>query len=399
MPSSTSNFESANLEAVSSEEAAPAAGIALREQQERPGFVRLTASDRPGVAQPVPERDIPPQPWSRIALQAGVVFVLLMAAWEWHWRAFGSAPGYRDSDGAWAQQRRRIDEGEGNATVLIGASRILFDVQLDEWQQATGQRPIQLALAGTSPMPVLEDLAADSQFTGRVVVDISTRNIFTDQAGLRGKIVTYYHEQSPSQRSGHWLSQHLLEPNLAFDDPDFALATVVRRLDVWPERVIPNSAPRVRKLSVAQADRDTHMWDKVENDPTYRQMVRDTWLKSLALPSPPKVNTPEKALDVRNKQIDRIVAAVKQLRARGARVVFLRPPSIGPWYEYEQTHIPRAEVWDKVLERTGAPGVYFEDYPELKGLDLPEWSHLSHADAKRFTWALAPLVEREFAKQ
>ncbi len=382
MPSSTSSFESA----------------ALREQLERPGFVRLTASDRPGVAQPVPERDIPPQPWSRIALHASVVFLLLMAAWEWHWRDFGNAPGYRDSDGAWAQQRRRIDEGEGDATVLIGASRILFDVQLDEWQQATGQRPIQLALAGTSPMPVLEDLAADSHFSGRLVVDVSTRNIFTDQAGLRSKVASYYHQQSPSQRSGHWLSQRFLEPYFAFDDPDFALATVLRRQSFWPERAIANAGPRVRKLSVADADRNTHLWDKVENDAAYREMVRDTWLKVLAVPSPPTVNTPEKALAMRDKQIDRIVAAVKQLRSHGARVVFLRPPSTGPWYEYEQTYIPRAGVWDKLLERTGAPGVYFEDYAELQGMNLPEWSHLSHADAKRFTLALAPLIEREFAK-
>ena len=36
----------------------------------RPGFVRLTAADRPGVAQPVPERDIPAQPWGRIWIGA-----------------------------------------------------------------------------------------------------------------------------------------------------------------------------------------------------------------------------------------------------------------------------------------------------------------------------------------
>src|SRR6185436_15307795 len=149
--------------------------------------------------------------------------------------------------------------------------------------------PIQLALAGTSPMLVLEDLAADPAFTGRLVVDVSTRNVFTDQAGLRAKIVSYYRQQSPSQRSGHWLSQHFLEPWFAFDDPDFALATVVRRQPFWPERVIPNAAPRVRKLSVQDIDRNTHLWRKVEADPAYREMARDTWLQVLGMPSPPTV--------------------------------------------------------------------------------------------------------------
>src|SRR5688572_19935090 len=88
-------------------------------QFERPGFVRLTASDRPGVAQPVPERDVPPQPWLRIVAFAALGFLVLLFAWEWHWRAFRGGTGYKNSDGAWAEQRRRIDAGEGGATVLV----------------------------------------------------------------------------------------------------------------------------------------------------------------------------------------------------------------------------------------------------------------------------------------
>ena len=97
MPSSTSSSELLRPE--------------LRES-ERPGFVRLTAADRPGVAQPVPERDIPLQPWGRIALGAVLLLLVLLAGWESYWRAFGAQPSYRNSDGEWALQRRRIDYGE-----------------------------------------------------------------------------------------------------------------------------------------------------------------------------------------------------------------------------------------------------------------------------------------------
>ena len=93
--------------------AAAAEGVAVPERFERPGFVRLTAADRPGVAQPVPERDIPPQPWGRILLGARGVVPVDDGRWEWYWRDFGATPGYRNSNGAWAEQRRRIDEGEG----------------------------------------------------------------------------------------------------------------------------------------------------------------------------------------------------------------------------------------------------------------------------------------------
>ena len=45
----------------------------------RAGSVRLTASDRPGVAQPVPEREVPPRPWGPILIGAAVLAVLLIA--------------------------------------------------------------------------------------------------------------------------------------------------------------------------------------------------------------------------------------------------------------------------------------------------------------------------------
>ena len=49
-----------------------------------------------------------------------------------------------------------------------------------------------------------------------------------------------------------------------------------------------------------------------------------------------------------------------------------------------------------LLAKSGAPGRHFEDYPQLQGFDLPEWSHLAYADANRFTAALHEIVVREF---
>ena len=51
-----------------------------------------------------------------------------------------------------------------------------------------------------------------------------------------------------------------------------------------------------------------------------------------------------------------------------------------------------------LLAKSGAPGIHFEDYPQLQGYNLPEWSHLAYADAKRFTAALHEIVVREFWK-
>ena len=364
---------------------------------ERPGFVRLTASDRPGIAQPVPERDIPSKPWGLILFGAFAMFAIMLLVWEWHWRDYGVTPSYRNSHGSWAEQRRRIDNGEGNKTVLIGSSRILFDVQLPVWEKATGERPIQLALEGTSAVPVLEDLAEDPDFTGRLVVGVAP-DLFFSGFAYRGDAIPYYHKQGPSQRSGHWISQHFFEPYLAFYDPDFALATVIRRQN-WPLRPGTQKSTRVRKLLVQDADRNSHMWRKVEVDPEYRALARSIWAENFAEPPPPNMDTPEKLKKVVDTQIGRAEKAIEKLRARGVPIVFVRPPSNGEYYAFEQKVFPRAATWDVLLKRTQTPGIHFEDHPEMLNYELPEWSHLAAADANKFTAALVPLVEREFAAQ
>jgi hypothetical protein len=357
---------------------------------------RLTAADRPGVAQPVPVRDVPAQPWPSIFLGALTLLVLLVAAWEGYWRNVGATPGYYNSNGEWAQQRRRIDMGEGGKTVLTGSSRVLFDVQLPVWEKTAHERPIQLAIEGTSALPVLEDLAADPQFIGHVLVGVASDLFFTGFS-YRGDVVPYYHKESPSQRVGNWLSRLLIEPYFAFYDFDFALAAVLKRQD-WPLRPGMSVHNDVRKLLVQEADRNTHLWNKVETDPQYRELMRAIWAQRLDAPPPPDMDTPEKLGKVIDAQIQRAVDAVTKLRTRGVQVLFVRPPTAGRYLEFDNKLFPRAQTWDVLLARTGAPGIHYEDYPELQGLELPEWSHLAAADADRYTAALVTIIRRDFWK-
>jgi hypothetical protein len=138
------------------------------------------------------------------------------------------------------------------------------------------------------------------------------------------------------------------------------------------------------------------MWSKVENDPDYRALTRKIWTQDFT-PSEfdPRVQESDKT---RDEQIERAVKAVAKLRARGVKVLFVRAPSTGPYLEYDNRLFPRATSWDVLLAKTGAPGIHFEDYPELQGLEQPEWSHLSYADAKKFTAALHAIVARDFWK-
>ncbi len=385
--------EAASPSVIVERSASAEARIALR-----PGL-RLTAADRPGQAQPVPERDIPDRPWGTIMLAALVMFLLLMGAWEWHWRAFGVEPSIANSDALWATQRRRIDHGEGEgATVVIGSSRMLFDLQLPVWQKLSGQRPIQLALEGTSPMFALEDLADDPNFrNGRLLVGVAPQLFFSGFA-LRNGVLKYTRKQSPSQRIGQWLSMHFVEPYLAFDDPDYALPTVLARQAWWPARPGLHARTPVRKLMVvADAGRASHIWDKLEKDPQYRALAQSIWAQHLA-PSP-EDPSPSKLQRTLDEQIKRAAVAVAKLRQRDVQVIFVRTPSAGGYLAWEDKVFPRAKTWDVLLAKTGASGVHFQDYPELQRLWTPEWSHLAVRDAARFTAALYAIIERDIGRR
>jgi len=354
---------------------------------------RPTASDRPGVAQPVPLRPVPVLPWSRVVIVAVTLFAVLVGAWEWTWRAYGVQPSTRNTDALWAIQRRRIDNGEGNATVIAGSSREYFGLQLDVWEKLDGKRPIQLAFEGTSPMEIVEDLADDPTFTGNLIVGI-TPGVFFSGFALHHDAVRYARRESPSQRIGQWLSMHTIEPMFAFYDPDFALATVLKR-QPWPQRPGRHWGMSVRKLSVTQPDRNTRLWEKLEDDEDYAALARriwaDEWIPSDDDPTPAEI---AKTAD---EQIDRMVKAVAKLQARHVRVVFLRSPSDGEYLAEENRTYPRKDTWEKLLAATGAPGIHFEDYPQLQGLRLPEWSHLAYADARRYTSSVVDLVKPRFS--
>lgn len=355
-------------------------------------YARQTASDRPGVAQPVPRRPVPAQPWGAILLGAVALFAVLLGCWEAYWRAYGVVPGIRNGFGLWAIQRRRIDAGEGNATVLLGSSRLYFDLQLPVWERLAGKPPIQLSYEGTSPLTAIEDLAADPKFTGRLLIGVAPDLFFT--GGGRGDAApAYTRKESPAQRVSQWLSMHLVEPYLAFDDPDFALATVIKR-QAWPQRPGRHWFMDVRKLSNFEPPRNAYLWAKVADDPEYRELARSIWREGfITYPGDP---TPEEELKTAREQIERMVKAMAQLRAHGVQVLFARLPVSGPYLAYEDQHFPRAQTWDALLAATHAQGVHFQDYPQMQGYYLPEWSHMPRAEAERFTAAFYGLIEESF---
>ena len=361
MPSSTSSSE-------------PPHGV-VRKEGALPAGLRLTASDRPGQAQPVPTRDIPKQPWGRIALGAVLAVAVGVVALEANARRIGLHAGDLDnSEVEWVKERARSQEAD---VAIVGDSRILFDTNLDRFEALTGVRPVQLAIHGTSALTLLEDVADNPNFHGLLIVGLADTMFFQPFDGYGGYVRHRNDFKSPSGRIGIEID-HVLQRRLAFLDSNYRLSVLAHRLDKDYRPGVEGPLDDIWKIQEVGEHRQTWMWDRIERPGPLQAHARWAWKGfKEKFPFTPKLIASGQA---------RAKKAVDAIRARGGDVVFVRPPS-GPQLRVnEEAQVPKARGWDVLLRNTHSVGVHFDDLPaSVQGLTLPEYSHLTRKCAIVFT--------------
>lgn len=314
----------------------------------------------------------------------------MLILWELHWRSEGFPCSPDENKHLWAENRAKVNSMGPEDVVLTGSSRLLFDIQLDIWQSVTGKRPVQLALPGASPLPVLRDLADNTAFTGTIVVGVTPGLFFSSSGPGRGswdsasKQVDHYQQRTYAQRFTHWIDK-FFQKHLAFLENDMGpfyndldLKTMINRI---PLKGRIAEAPPFPWFKYVDEDRNVTMLARVTADTAYAGMIRRIWQHFDSGPPPDSAVLAKNTAAV----IEMTMQCVRTITERGGRVVFVRCPSSGWFLEMENARFPRGHNWNILLEKTGAKGYHFEDYPFMSKYDLPEWSHLATPDAREFT--------------
>jgi hypothetical protein len=342
------------------------------------------------------ERPIPPAPWRGIAVVVTIVVIGATAAWEWYSHSLGYAPTLNDNEDLWTSARRQV---QPESIVIIGDSRAWFDVDLDEFQKGLGKRPIQLAMAGSTVMPALADLADDKSFHGTIICSVVPHLFFAPPNSppmeRAEKGVKRFHNQTPAQRASEYLGMRV-EERVAFLKPDdLSLEAILNRLPI-PNRPGTLAPPRFPPyFQTEDRERRARMWEKcAQPNSELAKEIQQIWLP-LFTPPPPPSYVPKDVFMAKikegiEKRFADTTAAVEKIRARGGKIVFVRFPHTGGLNELEDKIMPRQQSWDPLLQMTHAPGIYYSDYPELSGFNCPEWSHLSAGDSVEFSKRLIP---------
>ncbi|WP_284653114.1 hypothetical protein [Flavobacterium terrisoli] len=313
-----------------------------------------------------------------------ITVAVVTLSFEFYLRNQGATIDYDDGESLWSNNRSMVYEPADQSLVFIGSSRIKYDLDLATWKGLTKVHAIQLAMEGSSPRPVLTDLANDPNFKGNVVIDV-TEGLFFSMAPpfmeTPVKNIKYYHDRTPAQIASFELNKIMESQFVILNKDHYSLNARLDKLQL-------QSRPGVFMMPIfpinfekTTFERQEYMTASFVANPKECQQVKDIWtffagMVQHAPPVPPAV-------------FDGIFASVKadidKIKARGGHVVFVRTPSSGPYFQGESMGFPRDKFWDRLLKETNSPGIHFKDYPAMANFDCPEFSHLKLQDAALFT--------------
>jgi hypothetical protein len=348
------------------------------------------------------DRVIPDLPWRRLAISAALITLVAAIAWEMRARSLGYAPTLNNSSDLWAQERSKL---QPDSIVVIGDSRALFDVDLDVMERGLGRRPLQLALVGSCAYPILADLASDECFHGTVICSLLPA-IWLAPAGppmeASRKALKYWHGWTPAQRASHELAMLLEERIACLKSEDLTLKALLKKAPI-PNRPYAQVPPLLPPyFSTMERDRQTRMAEACAVPGPLQDRVKSGWPPHFTPPPPPSYVPKEAFANMMHSAVEQrfndTADAVHKLQARGGKVIFIRFPMSGALKELEGKATPRQGPWTRIINQSGAPGIYFEDYPELSKFECPEWSHLSGPQATEFTQNLMPHLLKALGK-
>jgi hypothetical protein len=318
---------------------------------------------------------------SIFALSLVLVFVIV---WEWNSRQKGYETSFDDSEALWAVKRKEVYRDPATTTVFIGSSRIKFDLDIPTWEKITGEKAVQLAIVGSSPQHLLYDLADDEKFIGKLVIDVTEPLFFSSAPPFTEgplKAIKYYKNETPTQSFSYKVG-HFLESQLAFLNKEYLSTNSILGRYNLPNRTknppFPYFPP---EFELVDANRQCYMSEKFVGDTNLHKQMQNVWIQILEgaknMPPPTKEDIEAVFTSVKD--------AVDKIRARGGKVIFVRTPSNGLFYEIEKQAFPREAFWDKLIAVSNSSGIHFADYPETASFICPEWSHLTPEDAIVYT--------------
>jgi hypothetical protein len=325
----------------------------------------------------------------KLFLGSFTLAVALLVMYEYYWREVeGYHAGYDDNAELWSHWRGQVDNLTSDDVVILGSSRAHFDINIHLFDSLTGHRPIMLAVPGGSPYYTVEDIVQKSNFSGLLIIGVAPGLFYTLGSGgaarwIKTGRVDFFYKQTYASKFSQAVYQYI-DPHFSYLDPDIALKNLLTRLNL-PDR------------------------DSIQHDPAWPPMVSMDWYRNIRMNPGMETDTVLQNRqtkiwdgDWKNRYADSVdvilshySSLVHEFKKKGGRVAFIQAPVTGKYLHYEPILFPRDKYWNALLAKSHVKGYHYEDYPEMKKMNPPEWSHLNRKEADQFTRLLVDLLKQD----
>jgi hypothetical protein len=332
-----------------------------------------------------------------VLLPAAIVFVLFILALELALLRQGIHPTVTDSEARWQRERNRADDLGGRALILVGASRMQIDIDLDEARRLTRLEPEQLAVSGANWIPIFQGLANDPEINGTVLVDFDERFVAEpDTASLHVVNDALVYQQhfrrrrltaSPSERAEAALDGALHKLLRSYADDATPWQSLVDRafgarstqyIDMAPDR--SRAADFARTCPTAILPRSLANGGRVI--PLAFKSSTETRRAELAQLIP-KLRPEDDTTFLDESRL--LHAAAKAIELRGGHVFFIRMPLDGWMKQSYERRYPRAKFWDRFAAEINGGTLNYSDHESLSKFTCPDAFHLDYRDRRAFT--------------
>lgn len=330
-----------------------------------------TSSSEPEGSVRAPEKR-----WGAICASALVLATVGVAANEARWRAQGQRATVVDDHDLWSLERARASDGETSTVVLLGHSRMMLGFEPSVFRERFPSRTLaNIAVQASPPLASLRDLAADPDFRGVALVEISERAFQPVYVDAQEPRVRHYHEVFGPARAWDRRLTTFVQWHVVSTNPHVSLL----RAALFESEIEPS-------YTVLRPDRSRPADYSLVDTRALSNVRVESWGRRFdEHPPPPPADWLALTSDT-----ERWVATIQE---RGVQVAFVRFPTSGALLELEQRIWPKELYWDAWSARTRAVAIHFLDVPSLARFTCPEDSHLDQRDAPAFTAALLDELE------
>ncbi len=291
-------------------------------------------------------------------------------------RSEGYRPTVADTPVLWAYHRRETDHFGRSAVALIGTSRMMIGFSTDAFHRRfPGWRASQLALQGSSPKRVLQDLARDPDFRGTVICEFPEALWVAEPEIFKREFLEFFHQEASWKTDLAVRLDGYLRERFCCRNPALGLDKLVA---AWSQH---GSWP-TREYGPIRFDR--HQIADYRDHPDVARRARETTAR--------RMQDLFKQLEVHHlspeawlKNVLTIEADLARIRSKGGQTVFVRFPSNDETWALEERACPKRQYWDRLAAATTAVAIHFRDVPTLAPTECPDTSHIDARDAEAFT--------------